>query len=733
MVFLPMPSADPLEASQPMTSRSAADARGSALSRLASVALALLGGEIVARFVFDMGNLPHGRWLALDSLARLGRLTALAALAWLAFAALSLFSMRSAILHRAVSAAAWSRDHLCATAPAFRMLALFAAATIALTPPSARRYQLAWRAAAVFACAAVALGVAVELALAARRAVRRRARPDGDAAVRPVSASSALWPYPTWIGRLLWSAQFAFLGFLVFPRIAGFQLAIAGVALLLVAVAPVKRLPRTLIAALGAAALLGVAVDVRMPSLRRFASTHAQFSALGLAMMRRLTDFDGDGSSGLFGLDCDDFDPGRNPTAEDWPGNGIDEDCSGADAKLIAAPRTSAPSPQAEAASRPDIFLVTVDALRADALAWMPRTSRWAARCLRFDQARTASNFTSLGISALLTGTEARYLRSNYRIAILPPSKGSEEFPQSQPPTLATILRRAGYFDSAVVPFQPPLLFFFHGFEDVRVPPSHRVTTPASEVLPQARAALARRPSERPFLLWTHLLDTHAPYLGGTQFADYRRAAAALDGPLADFLELLPSGALVVLTADHGEAFGEHGSFTHENTLFDEELRVPLVLCAPEAAGLGPPRRISALVSTLDVTPTLIDLAHAGQFEALGGKSLVPFLRNAAPAPHAFVRFEGWLPDHHMEGVVAGCHKWMRDLDAEWEALFDLCADPNERDDVAGIHPEIVRSMRGLLFESADVVPSWLLQARALGAEAAKLEAEAGKHSTTTD
>jgi arylsulfatase A-like enzyme len=717
------PSASPRKAQQLSDGRSAADARGSALRRLAVVVVAILGGEILARFAFDTDNLPHGMWLVLDSLARLGRLAALAAVVWLGLALLSLLSPRSAVIRRAASAVAWSRDHLCATAPALRMVVLFAAATGSLTPLAARRYQLAWRAAAVFACAVVALGLSIELAVAAWRAVRRRVGPDLNTSGPPVAALLAAWPQPTWIGRLLWSGQFAFLGFLVFPRIAGFQLAVAGVAFLLVTVAPAVRLPRVLIAVLGAAALLGVAVDVWMPSLRRFASVHAPFSALGLALMRGLTDFDGDGSSGLLGFDCDDFDPRRNPMAEDWPGNGVDEDCSGADAKIIAPPRTAAPFPQAEEGARPDVFLVTVDALRADALAWMPRISRWAERCYRFDQARTASNFTSLSISALLTGTEARYLRSDYRIAILPPPAGKDTFPQSQPPTLATILRRAGYFGSAIVPFQPPLLFFFHGFEDVRLPPSHRVTTPAREVLPQARAALARKPQGKPFLLWTHLLDTHAPYLGGTRFSDYRRAVASLDGPLADFLESLPSEALVVLTADHGEAFGEHGSFTHQNTLFEEELRVPLVLCASESAGLGPPRRIPALVSTLDVTPTLIELTHAGQFEALGGRSLVPFLRNLAPAPHAFVRFEGWLPDHHMQGVVVGCHKWMRDLDAEWEALFDLCADPGERNDIAGRTPGVVRSMRRLVFESADVVPSWILQAHALGAEAAKLEA----------
>jgi len=689
------------------------ESRRLALDRLVMVALALLCGEFLARLLLEPSNLPHVRWLAFDALARTGRLGALVMVSWLGFAAESLASSRSSHIRRVDYVVSRARGHLCATAPALRMFALFALATIALTPLAARRYQLAWRAAAVFACAVLTLGITVELAWESRRAAHRRAGHEQEVRLMPV-------PRPTWPGRLLWGLVLTFLGILVFPRIAGFQPAIAGVALLLVTVTPAPRLPRPAVAALLAAALLGLAVDVRIPSQRRFASVHAPFSALGLALLRRLTDLDGDGSSGLLGFDCDDSDPDRHPTADNRPGNGIDEDCSGADAKLISSPVVSGPLPASESRPRPDVFLVTVDALRADALAWMPRTSHWSERCLRFDQARTASNFTSLAVSSLLTGTEARYLRSDYRIAIVPPSKAAGASPQSQPPTLATMLRQAGYYGSAVVPFQPPLLFFFHGFDDVRIPPSHRVTTPAKEILFQARAALIRKPRDRPFLLWTHLLDAHAPYLGGTRFADYRRAVEALDGQLAEFLESLPAESLVVLTADHGEAFGEHGSYTHESTVFDEELRVPLVLCAPGASDLGPPRRISASVSTLDVMPTLIDLAQAGHLEPLGGRSLVPFLRNTASAPHAFVRFEGWLPDHHTQGVVSGCYKWMRDLDAEWDALFDLCNDPGERDDIADRHPDLVRTMRGLVLESAKVVPSWIPLARALGAESAQ-------------
>lgn len=660
----------------------------------AAAGLGLLGLEVVARLVLDPAW-PHGRDLLWDTLARAGRLGAVAGMAWLFWAALVLPARRSARLAAALAAASRVRDHLCSPLPAARMAALLALATLALTPAAARRYQLAWRAAAVYACAALACGVAVEVYLA-----RRRSRARG-------------WSRATWLGRTLWMAVAGFLGVLVFPRIAGFQAAVVATAALWFAVAPALRLPRWVLAGLAIAAAAGIAVEVRLPSVRRFASVHAPYSAFGLRCLRRLTDFDGDGSSGPLGLDCDNWDPARQPKAEDLPGNDVDEDCSGADARVVSAPVTAPPAP-ADAVLRPDVFLVTVDALRADALAWMPRTRRWANRCISFAHARSPSNFTQLAVPALLTGTEPHYLRSDYRIAIVPPLDRTQPALQSQPPTLATVLRRAGYFGSAVVPFQPPLMFLFHGFDDVRIPPERRVTTEAGEVLTQAKAALGRRPADRPLLLWTHFLDTHAPYAGGTSFADYRRAAGVLDQHLGAFLELLPHDAVVVLTADHGEAFGEHGSYTHQETLFDEELRVPLILCAPESARLGPPRSVSVLASTLDVMPTLVELVAAGRVETLGGRSLVPTLRDGAPEPHAFLRFEAWLADHHAQAVVSGCHKWMRDLDAEWEALFDLCRDPGEREDISGERPEVVRALRSLLFESADVYPAWLLLARAL-------------------
>jgi hypothetical protein len=659
--------------------------------RVAVLVLGIFLLELIARTAFDAG-LPRGRDLLWDTLVRLGYLGALAGTAWLASAALAVACRRSSRVAAKAAFLSRLRGQLCSSWPAARMTVLFALATGALVPVTSHRYQLAWRAAAVFACGVLVCGVAVELAVAWRRCRG--------------------WGHPTWLGRGLWMAQAAFLGVLVFPRITGFSFAVAGTAVLFFIVAPSVRLPRIVLAALVMTSAAGLVVDARLTAVRRFASVHAPYSALGLRWLHRLTDLDGDGSSGLLGLDCDNWDPGRQPKAEDLPDNGIDEDCSGNDAHLTPAPTSSVPA--RASAPRPDVFLVTVDALRADALAGMPRLSRWASQCISFEQARSASNFTSLAVPALITGTEPRHLRSNHRIAIVPPNDPADPRGQSEPPTLASLLRHAGYFGTAVVPFQPPLLYLFHGFDDVRVPPNSRMTTSAGEVLTQARGALARRPAERPLFLWTHFLDTHAPYAGGTSLGDYRRAAATLDEALGAFLESLPQTALVVLTADHGEAFGEHGNFTHDATLFDEELRVPLVLCAPPGSELGAARTVSTLVSTLDVMPTVVELATTATVHPFGGASLVSYLRHGGAAPHDSLRFEAWLPDHHVQAVVAGCHKWMRDLDAEWEAMFDLCHDPAERTDISADNPDLTARMRKVLFESADVYPAWLPKAREL-------------------
>jgi arylsulfatase A-like enzyme len=347
-----------------------------------------------------------------------------------------------------------------------------------------------------------------------------------------------------------------------------------------------------------------------------------------------------------------------------------------------------------------------VDALRADALDpaspgfAMPETAAWAEGCVRVREARTAATFTDLSLVALWTGMHPRHLLRDGQLTMAKgdPQKGRLPVP----PTLAAALQKAGWRSAAVVTFDPVRPYIVAGFDQVLSSGRPEVQAPrAPEVLDAARRAFDDL-SGGPRLLWAHLMDPHAPYEGGEDREAYLREVRTLDAPLAAFLTSLPHDAIVVLTADHGEAFGEHGHYTHGNTLFDEEVRVPLVLCAPEGA-LGPPRDVDTPVSLVDVTPTLLDLAGASAPYPRHGESLVRPLRDGAELRSAWVLFEVWLPHAHAQGVLLGCDVWLRDLDREWEALFDRCDDPEQTQDLLSERAVVAQRLRELFLTALDL------------------------------
>jgi arylsulfatase A-like enzyme len=270
----------------------------------------------------------------------------------------------------------------------------------------------------------------------------------------------------------------------------------------------------------------------------------------------------------------------------------------------------------------------------------------------------------------------------------------------STPPLLGSALRAAGWSTAAVLPLFPARPVLFAGIDAANAPGRRRAHPPAAEVLALGREALARLPAPR--FVWLHLLDTHAPYLGGETRADYHRAARALDAALGAFLREQSPGAIVLLAADHGEAFGEHGAFTHQHTLYDEELRVPLVMCLPADLGAGGARVIDAPVGLVDVAPTLLELTGARAPYPRHGRSLLPALAGGAAPAGPGQPFETWLPRHHLQGLLDGCLKWMRDLDREWEALYDVCADPGETRDLGRARPDEAARLRSRFFEILD-------------------------------
>jgi arylsulfatase A-like enzyme len=119
----------------------------------------------------------------------------------------------------------------------------------------------------------------------------------------------------------------------------------------------------------------------------------------------------------------------------------------------------------------------------------------------------------------------------------------------------------------------------------------------------------------------------------------YDSGLAYIDQQLSALLEYLESAGLlektiVVVTSDHGESLYEHGLVGH-SSLYDHDLKVPLVISAPLGSARG--RRVNAQVRSVDIAPTLVELAGLPSFAAVDGKSLVPFLRGeAAPARDAW-------------------------------------------------------------------------------------------------
>ncbi len=150
-----------------------------------------------------------------------------------------------------------------------------------------------------------------------------------------------------------------------------------------------------------------------------------------------------------------------------------------------------------------------------------------------------------------------------------------------------------------------------------------------------------------------------------------------------DELGLADNTAIVVI-ADHGEAWGEHKVYFHGQDLFDEQLRVPLIIVVPGQS----PQVVDDPVALVDVAPTLLDLVGAPIPANMRGRSLLPRIaagKAAAAAPRPI--FAELLPatawPHHATMMVDGNHKLIHRIsDRRWE-LYDLASDPGEKKNLA--------------------------------------------------
>ena len=148
----------------------------------------------------------------------------------------------------------------------------------------------------------------------------------------------------------------------------------------------------------------------------------------------------------------------------------------------------------------------------------------------------------------------------------------------------------------------------------------------------------------------------------------------------------LDDETLVVVTADHGEAFGDpHATWGHGFRLYDEGIRVPLMLWSPVLFPQG--RRSDTVGSHVDLAPTVLDVLGVPAPAGWEGRSL--FAEGRPPRAYFYA-----ANDHYLLGVREGDLKYVYDASRGREQLYDLARDPDERENLAAARPEICHRLR---------------------------------------
>jgi len=425
--------------------------------------------------------------------------------------------------------------------------------------------------------------------------------------------------------------------------------------------------------------------------------------------------------------------------------------------------------------SRPNVLLITIDTLRADRLgcygyapASTPYLDRLAREGALFENAFCDVTWTTPSLASTMTGTYAvtHGVKSTY-----------QRLPESAV-TLAELFRDSGYGTAAVVGSFPASSIFglaqgfrdfnedFNSpvvrggkFEGVRVPLEFHERVEEQRLFlakkaegdayrPDAdvtRAALQwiERHHGQPFFLWVHYFGPHEKRDQGDDYfvavnkglAAYDHDVTEADRAVGQLMERLRSMGLldrtvVVVHADHGQSLNEHHYFGHGRFLYDEVLRVPLIVRYPPR--VPPGRRVRAFTRNIDIFPTILDLAGLPRFPGAEGRSLVRLLSgDSGPDPDAETYCETYLPatdlfadkvEENGSARKVGFRRlgirtpqWLYVLNDPWplldlenqppvnetdrqrfttEELYDMGSDPHQLRNVASENPEVVRRMR---------------------------------------
>jgi arylsulfatase A-like enzyme len=468
-----------------------------------------------------------------------------------------------------------------------------------------------------------------------------------------------------------------------------------------------------------------------------------------IAVLRALSDADGDGESAFFGgPDCDDHNPAIRSTAPELPGNGIDDNCLGGDAKAEDAAggddATAAGDPTKDpvapaAPVRADAFggnvlIIFVDTLRYDRLGFAgyrrdgktltPRLDALAAQSVVFRNTFAQAPNTPRSVPSFLSSRYPSQIKFEKNFVDYPTVLDDNDL-------MFEALRGAGLHTAAVTshfyfcdqtkaPAQcadfkkPKHSNVRQGVDEwdnegaVDIAPSNKDIS-APRIVPRAIAKLdelAR--SKQRFAMMVHFFEPHSTYVEHEGWPITERGTAGLEqkydyeiaftdqwiGKLLDALEAskLADDTMVVVIADHGEAFGTHSMagermFFHGQTLYNELIHVPMMFRLPGAA----PRVADDVVQLIDLAPTIVDVIGGTAPKSWQGRSLRAALAGEALPPRP--AFAQLLPapawNHDARAMISGDGNYkvyFRKSDSRWE-IYDLKKDPKETKDLSETAP----------------------------------------------
>jgi choline-sulfatase len=375
-------------------------------------------------------------------------------------------------------------------------------------------------------------------------------------------------------------------------------------------------------------------------------------------------------------------------------------------------------------AQQPNVFLITIDTLRADhvhsygyAGIQTPALDALVKDGVRFNHAFTPSPITNTSHTTILTG-------------LLPSVHGVTDFAVPLSPehvTWAELLQKNGYHTAAFIAaiildsksLSPGLdrgFDFYDNFPEHSDEKSRwgRVERRGMDVVQRTEAWLTAHPAGSHFV-WVHLYDPHDPYEPPAPFSEtykdrlYDGEIAYADSALANFVGYLKKqgwyeNSIIIVTGDHGEGLGEHHEDTHGIFLYDSTTHVPLIVKTPNQKNAA--TVVEAQVRTTDILPTVLDWLSIPAPAELNGKSLKPYFAGTETASRtAFgetdypLRF-GWAP---LRSVREGEYKF---IEAPRPELYDLKTDPGELKNNYADSNANVQKARAMLADLKAKVPT---------------------------